>query len=86
MLLRRCHLGAQPDLQHLFAPHDERAVHADSVLRELYCSRAQERRWRFMRAGREGDYHGQAVHPRHLSKYERYVLKCGPSTAFAVDR
>ena len=30
-----------------------------------------------MRAGREEDYHGVAVHPRHISRYERYVLKCG---------
>ncbi len=30
-----------------------------------------------MRAGREEDYHGVAVHPRHLSRYERHVLKCG---------
>ena len=32
----------------------------------------QERRWRFIRAGREHDYHGVAVHPKHLSLWERF--------------
>ncbi len=31
----------------------------------------QERRWAYLRAGRESDYHGVAVHPKHLSLYER---------------
>ena len=31
----------------------------------------QERRWQYIRAGRESDYHGVAVHPKHLSFYER---------------
>ncbi|KAL2037116.1 hypothetical protein N7G274_010112 [Stereocaulon virgatum] len=31
----------------------------------------QERRWHFIRAGRESDYHGVAVHPKHLSLWER---------------
>ena len=31
----------------------------------------QERRWHYIRAGREADYHGVAVHPKHLSLYER---------------
>ena len=31
----------------------------------------QERRWQYIRAGRESDYHGVAVHPKHLSLYER---------------
>ena len=31
----------------------------------------QERRWQFIRAGRECDYHGVAVHPKHLSLWER---------------
>lgn len=31
----------------------------------------QERRWHYIRAGRESDYHGVAVHPKHLSLYER---------------
>ena len=30
----------------------------------------QERRWAFIRAGREQDYHGVAVHPQHLSLWE----------------
>lgn len=32
----------------------------------------QERRWQFIRAGREHDYHGVAVHPQHLSVWERF--------------
>ncbi len=31
----------------------------------------QERRWQYIRAGREHDYHGVAVHPKHLSLWER---------------
>ena len=31
----------------------------------------QERRWQYIRAGRESDYHGVAVHPKHLSLWER---------------
>ncbi len=31
----------------------------------------QERRWTYIRAGREAQYHGIAVHPRHLSLWER---------------
>lgn len=31
----------------------------------------QERRWAFIRAGRENEYHGIAIHPQHLSLYER---------------
>lgn len=37
--------------------------------------REQERYWSFVRAGRQHDYHGIAVHPRHLSLFERVVLK-----------
>ncbi|KPI36112.1 putative inorganic phosphate transporter C8E4.01c [Cyphellophora attinorum] len=32
----------------------------------------QERRWAFIRAGREQDYHGIAIHPKHLSLWERF--------------
>ena len=32
----------------------------------------QERRWAFIRAGREKEYHGIAIHPRHLSLWERF--------------
>lgn len=35
----------------------------------------QERRWQYLRSGRETDYHGPAVHPKHLSFYERLVGK-----------
>jgi hypothetical protein len=31
----------------------------------------QERRWAYIRAGREQDYHGIAIHPKHLSLWER---------------
>lgn len=31
----------------------------------------QERRWKYIREGREQDYHGIAVHSKHLSLYER---------------
>ncbi|KAK4695500.1 hypothetical protein P7C71_g2260, partial [Lecanoromycetidae sp. Uapishka_2] len=31
----------------------------------------QERRWQYIRSGRESDYHGVAVHPKHLSLWER---------------
>ncbi len=34
----------------------------------------QERRWAYIRAGCAQDYHGIAVHPRHLSWWERNVL------------
>jgi hypothetical protein len=32
----------------------------------------QERRWAFIREGREHDYHGIAIHPKHLSVWERF--------------
>jgi len=31
----------------------------------------QERRWAYIRAGRESEYHGVAVHAKHLSLWER---------------
>jgi hypothetical protein len=37
--------------------------------------REQDRYWAFVREGRAEDYHGIAVHPRHLSLFERVVLK-----------
>ena len=37
--------------------------------------REQDRYWSFVRAGKATEYHGIAVHPRHLSWYERLVLK-----------
>ena len=37
--------------------------------------REQERYRHFVREGRSQDYHGVAVHPWHLSWYERVVLK-----------
>lgn len=32
----------------------------------------QERWWQFIRSGCESDYHGVAVHPKHLSLWERF--------------
>jgi hypothetical protein len=32
----------------------------------------QERRWAFIRAGKENDYHGIAIHWKHLSWWERF--------------
>ncbi|GAA5975570.1 hypothetical protein JCM11641_003537 [Rhodosporidiobolus odoratus] len=37
--------------------------------------REQERYWRYVRAGRAGEYRGIAINKRHLSWYERVVLK-----------
>lgn len=37
--------------------------------------REQERYWQYVRDGRGDDYYGIAIHPRHLSLYERVVLK-----------
>jgi hypothetical protein len=31
----------------------------------------QERRWAYIRSGRENEYHGVAIHPQHLSLWER---------------
>lgn len=33
----------------------------------------QERRWRYIRDGKADEYHGIAVHPQHLSLYERWM-------------
>jgi Sugar (and other) transporter len=32
----------------------------------------QERRWNYIREGREHEYHGIAIHPQHLSLWERF--------------
>jgi hypothetical protein len=32
-----------------------------------------ERRWAYIRAGREHEYHGIAIHPQHLSLWERWT-------------
>lgn len=32
----------------------------------------QERRWKYIREGRDADYHGVAVHPKHLSMWENF--------------
>lgn len=33
----------------------------------------QERRWTYLRAGRDEEYHGIAVHPHHLSVWENWM-------------
>jgi hypothetical protein len=48
--------------------------------------REQERYWTFVSAGRESDYHGVAVHPRHLSRWERWVNKRHLTYDPAADR
>jgi hypothetical protein len=35
----------------------------------------QEVYWAFVKAGRAEEYHGVAIHPRHLSFWEHHVLK-----------
>lgn len=35
----------------------------------------QEQSWELIQQGRPKDYHGVAVHPRHLSVFERVILK-----------
>lgn len=37
--------------------------------------REQERYWQFVSTGREEEYHGIAIHPQHLSLWERVVQK-----------
>lgn len=37
--------------------------------------REQERRWQYIREGREHEYHGPAVNPKHLSLWERITGK-----------
>jgi hypothetical protein len=48
--------------------------------------REQDRYWAFVREGRAGEYHGIAVHPRHLSWWERVVLKRGQAYDPELDR
>jgi hypothetical protein len=48
--------------------------------------REQDRYWAFVREGRSGEYHGIAVHPRHLSWWERVVLKRGRAYDPEMDR
>lgn len=35
--------------------------------------REQERYWQYVSEGREAEYHGIAIHPQHLSLWERLV-------------
>lgn len=37
--------------------------------------REQERYWYYVKEGRPQDYHGVAIHPRHISWFEKTVLK-----------
>ena len=46
----------------------------------------QERRWWYIREGRPWDYHGVAVHPRHLSWWEIFVLRVHEQYNPELDR
>jgi hypothetical protein len=35
----------------------------------------QERRWKYIREGREHEYHGIAINHKHLSFFERFILR-----------
>jgi hypothetical protein len=48
--------------------------------------REQERYWLHVREGREQDYHGIAIHPRHLSFFERYALHRNRNYNAGLDR
>ena len=48
--------------------------------------REQERYWTMVRQGHEHEYHGIAVHPRHLSMYERIVLHRDRNYDAELDR
>ena len=46
----------------------------------------QDRYWRFVREGRADEYHGIAIHPRHLSWWETLVLKRNRNYNPELDR
>jgi len=46
----------------------------------------QERRWVYIREGRENDYHGVAIHPSHLSLWERFVTRVQRNYNPELDR
>jgi hypothetical protein len=48
--------------------------------------REQERYWIFVAAGRAGDYHGVAVHKRHLSMWEWLILRRHKAYDAELDR
>jgi hypothetical protein len=48
--------------------------------------REQERYWHYVIEGRQSEYHGVAIHPRHLSLWERYVQKRDRYYDPALDR
>lgn len=48
--------------------------------------REQDRYWTYVREGRAKEYHGIAVHPRHLSMWETVVLKRHLAYDPALDR
>ena len=51
------------------------AVAMPTVQLLISTGELQERRWFFIRNGSAKDYHGPAVHWRHLSRWERHVCK-----------
>ena len=48
--------------------------------------REQERYWHFVREGRQDEYHGIAIHPRHVSLYEKVFLRRGRNYDPELDR
>ena len=48
--------------------------------------REQDRYWAFVREGRASEYHGIAIHPQHLSLWERLVLHRHRNYDPVVDR
>ena len=48
--------------------------------------REQENYWLFVREGRQDEYHGIAIHPRHLSFFEKVFLKRGRNYDPELDR
>lgn len=48
--------------------------------------REQERYWQFVREGRQDEYHGIAIYPRHLSLFEKVFLRKGRNYEPELDR
>ena len=48
--------------------------------------REQDRYWAYVREGRAADYHGIAIHPQHLSLWEKVVLKRHKNYDGVLDR
>lgn len=46
----------------------------------------QERYFSYVKAGRANEYHGIAIHPKHLSWWEHYILKRSSNYDPALDK